>query len=339
MVAVSAVTTLVTPWLIGASAGASSWFDRKLPRPLQTYASLYATWVEELGRAGRNPTIGDRRRRMIRWLLIDAATIVAITIGASLVWGDARTWMVREIGWSERVAYMAVWGGVLLLAAPFVFGIFRVARGLAELLARSALPSADRMDRAVAPRRALLVSLEIGIVLVIGLPLVAVTQPFLPPFRGAAVLVLVLLVLAVAAWRSVTNLQGHVAAGAEVLIAALRSSLPPEHATTEMPTSGTGLTGLYPTQPADRLVTATHMLPGIGAPTPFRMEADFAAAGKTLAEVGLRGRTGATVLAIGRGGVGIPAPSKIERLEPGDTLVLVGTKEALREAKRILISG
>jgi len=154
-----------------------------------------------------------------------------------------------------------------------------------------------------------------------------------------AVFAVVLVLMGVAAWRSATNLQGHVAAGAEVLIAALRSSLPPEQMTTEMPT--TGLTGLYPVAPlaTDRLTTATHLLPGMGAPTPFRMEEGYAAAGKTLAEVGLRGRTGATVLAISRGGVGIPAPSKIETLEVGDTLVLVGTKAALREAKRILIEG
>lgn len=337
MVAVSAVTTLITPWLIGASESASGWFDRKLPKPLQTYASLYATWVRDLGRAGKSPSVGARRRRMIRWLLVDAASVVAITIGASLVWDALREWLVRELLWPERLAAAAVWTAVAVVSAPFLFGIFRMARGLAELLARSALPGTERMDRAVAPRRVLIVTLEIGIVLVVGLPLVAVTQPFLPPFRGAAVLLAILLLLAIAAWRSLTNLEGHVHAGAEVLIAALRSSLPPEQATAEMPT--TGLTGLYPVDPTavDRLTTATHMLPGIGAPTPFRMEPHYAAAGKTLAEVGLRGRTGATVLAISRGGVGIPAPSKIERLEAGDTLVLVGTKEALRDARRILI--
>ena len=149
---------------------------------------------------------------------------------------------------------------------------------------------------------------------------------------------MILLLMGVGAWRSATNLQGHVAAGAEVLIEALRSSLPPEQVTIEMPTTGpdralSGRSGRR--QIASR--RRPHMLPGIGAPTPFRMEPHYAAAGKTLAEVGLRGRTGATVLAISRGGVGIPAPSKIERLEPGDTLVLVGTKEALRDARRILI--
>ena len=90
---------------------------------------------------------------------------------------------------------------------------------------------------------------------------------------------------------------------------------------------------------ADRLLTATHLLPGIGAPIPFTVGAEDAAVGRSLAEIGLRGRTGATVLAITRGDTGIPAPSKTERIEAGDILVLVGTRPALRAAKGLLRTG
>ena len=93
--------------------------------------------------------------------------------------------------------------------------------------------------------------------------IVVVTQPFLPPLRGALVLVAVLLLLAVAAWRSATNLHGHVAAGSEVLLSALRSRLPPEQGTAEM--HGTHTTEFE----ADRFQTATHLLPGIGTPQRF----------------------------------------------------------------------
>lgn len=327
MVAVSAVTTLITPWLIGASPAASGWFDRKLPKPLQTYASLYATWVEDLGRASASRTVGDRRRRMIRWLVIDAAMVVAVIIGLSFVGDGIRAWLAERFGASPRTASAGLWVLALVLAAPFLFGIFRMARGLAELLARSALPRGGRMDRAVAPRRALVVTLEIGIVLLVGLPVLALTQPFLPPFRGAAVLLVILAVLAVAAWRSATNLEGHVSAGAEVLLSAIRHSLPPEHEpTAEHPA-------------VDPLVTATHLLPGMGTPERFTVEPAHHAAGRTIGELGVRGRTGATILAITRDGGGIPAPSKVERLAAGDVVLLVGTREAVGAAKQLLAAG
>jgi CPA2 family monovalent cation:H+ antiporter-2 len=227
-----------------------------------------------------------------------------------------------------------MWGTALLLAAPFLFGIFRVARRLAEQLARAALPSEGRMDRAAAPRGALIVSLEIAIVFLVGLPVLAISQPFLPPFRGAAILVAILLLLGVAAWRSARNLQGHVSAGSEVLLAAIRHSLPPEQATQEYSTSG-----LTMERPVDPLVTATYLLPGMGTPRRFVVEEQHYAAGMTLAQIGIRGRTGATVLAINRGEEGIPAPSKTEKLLPGDKLVLVGSQAATDAAMALLRDG
>ena len=47
-VAVSAATTLATPWLLRASAPVARFVDRALPQPLQTFAALYGSWLEEL---------------------------------------------------------------------------------------------------------------------------------------------------------------------------------------------------------------------------------------------------------------------------------------------------
>ena len=334
MVAVSAITTLVTPWLIRGAPGAADWIDRKLPRPLQTYASLYETWVEELRQAPKTRTTGSRNRRSIWWLLIDTVCVIAVIIGMSVAGPEVRQFLVDNTPLPMEYASWGMWGTALVLAAPFLFGIFRVARRLAEQLARAALPTHGKMDRAAAPRRALIVSLEIAIVFLVGLPVLAISQPFLPPFRGAAVLVAMLLLLGIAAWRSARNLQGHVSAGSEVLLAALKHSLPPEQLTQEYSTSG-----LTMERPIDPLATATYLLPGMGTPRRFVMEESHFGAGKTLAEVGIRGRTGATVLAIHRGTEGIPAPSKLERLLPGDKLVLVGSHAATDAAMALLRDG
>ena len=325
-VAVSAITTLTTPYLVGASEQTAAWVDRKLPKPLQTYATLYATWVEELGKASQHRSSADRVRRLARWLFIDTATLTAVVIGMAVGGPSIERFMVASVGLSEGMAEAGMWITAGVLATPFLFGIFRVSRGLAELLARAALPKHGRMDHAAAPRRSLVITLEVAIVFLVGLPFLALTQPFLPPFQVAAVLVVILVGLAVSGWRSATNLEGHVSAGAEVLLSAIRYSLPPEHATTEFPVE-------------DRLVTATHMLPGMGSPERYPIEPGYHAEGRTIGELGVRGRTGATVLAITRGGIGIPAPSKVERLEAGDVLLLVGAREAVDAAKSLLRSG
>ena len=50
-VAVSGITTLLTPWLIQAADPAAAYVDRKLPRSLQTFVALYGAWLEHLRRA------------------------------------------------------------------------------------------------------------------------------------------------------------------------------------------------------------------------------------------------------------------------------------------------
>ncbi|MEP6590855.1 MAG: cation:proton antiporter [Gemmatimonadota bacterium] len=331
-VAVSAITTLSTPWLVRGSPAIVSFVDRKLPKPLQTYATLYGSWIEEIRASARQRSHGQRIGQLVRWIFVDAAVVSVIIIATSMMAPQLIAGTIRRFDLGASASGIVLGTAALILAAPFLLGIARTGRRLAVLLATAALPRGEGMDRAAAPRGALVLGLEIAILLLAGLPVLAVTGPFLPPFRGAVVLAMVLLFLAIAAWRSARNLDGHVRAGSEVLIAAVRSTLPPEHETAEMqvPT----LEGS-----ADRFATATHMLPGIGMPTPFRLEQGHYGVGLSLAELGLRARTGATILAITRSGAGIPAPSKEERLEVNDTLVLVGTRVAIDAAREMLVRG
>jgi CPA2 family monovalent cation:H+ antiporter-2 len=58
--------------------------------------------------------------------------------------------------------------------------------------------------------------------------------------------------------------------------------------------------------------------------------------GKTLAQLNLRGLTGATVLAIHRGGGDVSVPTAGEVLRAGDVLALAGTHAAVEAAKGLL---
>jgi K+/H+ antiporter YhaU regulatory subunit KhtT len=78
------------------------------------------------------------------------------------------------------------------------------------------------------------------------------------------------------------------------------------------------------------------MVPGIGAPESVPVPAGCAAVGKTLGELNLRSRVGANVIAIMRGTDRHLMPGGKEMLKAGDVLVLVGTQQAVRQAKEAL---
>jgi CPA2 family monovalent cation:H+ antiporter-2 len=321
-VAVSGITTLLTPWLICGAQPTAAWVDRKLPRSLQTFAALYASWMEQLRKRPADDQ-GGRFRRAIRWIIVDAVIVVAVVIGASVEMDRIAAMARSRLDLLERSTRMLVVAAAAILSAPFWIGLVRMARYLGFELATMAFPAVEReqLDLAAAPRRLLIVTLQLAIVLVIGVPLIAITQPFLPPFRGAAVLLLVLLLLAFAFWRGATNLQGHTRAAAEALAEAL--------------TRQTRI-GRKTSSENHALVDANRILMGMGSPVPVELQPNNAAVGKTLAELRLRGLTGATVLAIRRGEESVLVPSGHERLQAGDVLAIAGTQDAVEAAKVLL---
>lgn len=325
LVAVSAITSLTTPGFIRAAEPLAAAIDRRLPRPLQTFATLHATWIE--GLRSRPATGSDLAlwRRTLRRLAVDAAIVLAIGIGAGVGTPPAAARLARATGWPSLACEAAAVAAAIALATPFVVGIGRTSRALGQLLARRAFaePADGRLDPAAAPRRAMIVAVQSTAVLAVGAPLVALTQPFLPPLAGLLLLLAGLAALAVTMWRSASDLQGHVRAAAEAIVDAIG-----RHARQGGASE------------AERsLRRAYHLLPGLGEPEPVQLAAADAAVGRSLAELGLRGHTGATILAISRGDDVVLVPDGHERLREGDVVALAGTREAIDDARRVLTSG
>lgn len=321
-VAVSAITTLTTPLLIKVSGPVATWVDRKLPKPLQTFVTLYGTWVERLRQAPRRETLGAGVRRLIRLLVLDAVLLVTLVIGTSISAERMASFVETQTGVDEDVSRNIILGGAVLLAVPFILGVIGIARRLGATLAEAALPARKdgKLDLAAAPRRVLLVTLQVGIILLVSIPVVVVTQPFLKGATGPLIVLTLVGALGVAFWRGATNLHGHVRAGAQVIVAALAAQS-------------------HSKEPGSEEHALDHvqgLLPGLGAPASVRLEETSPVAGKTLAQVNLRGLTGATVLAIQRGEESLSVPTAQEVLRVGDVLALTGTGEAVDAAKALL---
>ncbi len=337
-VAVSALTTLATPWLLRASAPVARAVDRALPQPLQTFAALYGSWLEELGTARHRQTLGAMVRRLARALALDSAFVAGIVIGTALATPRVAPFVERSLGLGPALARGLVLAGATVLLAPFGFGVVRVSQRLGATLAQFALPAVRRgkLDLAAAPRRALVLTLQIGVLLLVGLPLLAVTQPFLKGAGGALALVAPLVVLGIAFWRSAASLEGHVRAGAQIVAEALVKRA---RAGSGGPAPGVaGPDAGEADADEHALDRVRRLLPGLGEPVVVRLDPGSGCVGRTLAQIDLRGATGATVLAIARSQAGVVAPGADELLRAGDVLALAGSHEAVEAAQRLLAS-
>ena len=198
-----------------------------------------------------------------------------------------------------------------LAALPFAVAMIRQGTLLARRLAAEVIPAAaSSVDLGRAARRALVTTFELGITLAIVVPAVALVQPFVP--GSLAVLLLVALVLVVVMRRSAADFAGHVRAGSELILEMLTQPQP---------------------QPDTQIET---ILPGFEGTTTLALPAGASGVGRSLAELDLRAKTGATVLAIARGDHGLATPSPSEPLQAGDVLALAGSDEAIAAAREAL---
>ncbi len=324
-VAVSAITTLLTPWLIRASDPVAEWVDARLPGPLQTLVTLYGSWIERIGARPTDPTTGAKLRRLVLILLADAAVATAVVLGAALASDSLIAAVIARTGLSLGIALAALVGATAVLVLPLAIGAVRSAGRLGFLLATQSLPGAapGKLDLAEAPRRALVVMLQLAIVAAVGAPLLAITQPFLPPVQGAVLLAVLVVLLGIRFWRRAADLQGHVRAATSVIAEALAA-----HAHK----------GATPAPDPSWDEVQAH-LPGLGTPTVVRLQPGSHAVGKTLLHLRLRGRTGATVLVVKRGDAEPAVPSPAEPFAEGDLLALAGSDDAIEAARTLLERG
>jgi CPA2 family monovalent cation:H+ antiporter-2 len=321
-IGVSAITTLTTPLLIKLSNRAAASIDRWLPEPIQTVAALYGSWIERVRSSPRVPTERSGTNRNIRIILLDAALIITVVIGVDVEIDRLSGILGNLTGMpADRVRFVVVLIAGLV-TVPLIYGLITSARALGNRLARRAFADAQKgkVDPADAPRRALVILVQVAVVLAVGIPVVAITQPFLPPYQGAFVLIVLILLLLVALWRNASNLQGHARAGAQIIASALANQMASVDGASDDP---------------KLLEDVNAILPGLGEPVAIRVIPQSIAVGKSLAQLNLRGATGATVLAIRRGSEQIPTPLGREVIRANDLVAVAGAHDALAVARAI----
>jgi CPA2 family monovalent cation:H+ antiporter-2 len=310
------ITAFLTPMLVRRSDSVALWVDRRLPRSLQVFSSLYAAWLGKLGERQGESSPWRRGRRQVRLLVIDGLAVTIALIGTSLAVRSGAGLLTR-FGVApalERIAILALGAAIAL---PFGLGLVLAGRRLARILAESAVApvAKGKVDQGRAPRRVLQLSLEAAITLAVGIPLVVLTLPFLPPYGAPGVIAAVLVLLGFAFWRTARDLHSHARAGAELVAHVLARQ------------GGKTSPGGF-----DRV---RAMLPGLGDFEPIEIEARSEADGRTLGELNLRGRTGATIVALSREGHRFTFPTAEQRLAAGDLIAVTGSHRAITAARRL----
>jgi CPA2 family monovalent cation:H+ antiporter-2 len=189
-VAVSAITTFLTPYLIRAADPLSDRMARHLPRGIRQLAGLYTAWLRDIRPAGDRAELARIVRRALAHVALNCALAVAVFLsGAFFV--DRIEHVLSRLGIERAWQTTLVWGGALVISLPLLIAAYRKLKALSMLLAEQGVRHertgvhTERVRRVVSeviPAAAL-----VGILLLI----TALSASILPP-RDLLVLVFVI---------------------------------------------------------------------------------------------------------------------------------------------------
>ena len=309
-VAVSALTTLTTPYLIKNSDSVIEWFDRVAPLPLKRWLDFYTRWTSELAEGERH--FGLRLARKWGWQI--ALNLIFIT-GIFIAAGAMRSWGLTwwpEIPRGEDGVKAALWLGAMLLSLPLLIAVFRKLRALAMLLSEMSVTRVAGGVNTNSLRSVVANTIVAAGCIMLVLIILLLSSTILPSWKLLFVQALIVAVTAILLRRSFTKLYSKAQFALQETLAQA-----PVHR------HGGGETILPPMMREAQIAT-------------IRIGKAASIAGKLIGELRLRTNTGASIVGIQRGDESIINPGPDEELRADDEVLLLGSETHLDAARKLL---
>ena len=304
-VAVSAITTLLTPYLIRSSDTVVNRFERVAPRSLINAMSLYTQWVGQLGNS-RHPNLALKLTR--GWILQMAFNVTLMTgifIVAVYLGQNPPGWL-RQVQLSPANLKAALWFAGMICSLPFFIATTRKLQALGMLIAETRVTKAAAGERTAAIQAIVAQFITIAGTVLLAFYVLVLTSTLSPSLRVLSALMVLIALIAWLLRRSFIRVYSR---GQAAL-----------HETLNQP-------------PAPNL--AVRAVPSVlreAVLETVQVSATSAASGKLIRELQLRTLTGASIVAIERNSENIINPGPDEELQPGDRIVLFGSRPQLDAA-------
>jgi CPA2 family monovalent cation:H+ antiporter-2 len=216
-VAVSSITTLLTPYLIRASDPLAGLLGRVVPRGPAGVLRAYTEWMGSLSLGGQGAAVARMIRRLVWHVVVNMVLVVAVFIIMAFLYRRG-LFHVEALAGRPQVMRSLAWSLAALLSLPMVVAAYRKAHALGLLLAELGIPERVGGAHNYRIRSVLARVLPLAAMWVLGLLVAALASTILPPREVAVVLVLLGLLLTWLLWRVLVQVHAR-------LQAALRDTL------------------------------------------------------------------------------------------------------------------
>src|SRR5437867_1101985 len=315
-VAISSLTTFLTPYLLRSAHAVTTALIRVSPRPLLTFSTFYTAWASRLA------TRTVRSERVIHGLIFRLMLYLAVSVSLFVVTFSA----VRPLAHAlpavlPRQDVVVPWGSAAVVALPFLFLIDRTLETLIRHITATLLQPRTR-DPA-GQTQLVRNTLRFLFSWVAAVFVLAVGSPVLPPLIPLGLVSLGLLATTYVFWESLTRFHAQV----EEVLTTLGS-------TPAVPDAARPARERAEQRELTRLLSERYGL--AVQTTDFIVPLHPTALNQPIRALGLRQLTGASLIAIYRDPEQIIIPQAETVLLPGDVLVLLGEQDQLEAAMRFM---
>ncbi|PTQ89691.1 cation:proton antiporter [Agitococcus lubricus] len=192
-VAVAAITTLLTPYLIRGADPIGQKLATWMPAKVIHVATAYTTWLQNIQPQGDSVMIAKIIRRILIHVFVNFALVVAIFISCAYFMDVVESY-VPSLTIFAGLEKAVVWSGALLASLPFLIAAYRKLKALSMLLAEMSVKPDKAGQYNVQARTIISEVIPIVAILVMLLLISALSSSILPP---ANLLVAVLVLFAV----------------------------------------------------------------------------------------------------------------------------------------------
>ncbi|MBB4813295.1 CPA2 family monovalent cation:H+ antiporter-2 [Pseudomonas rhodesiae] len=199
-VAVSAITTLLTPYLIRGADPLSLKMAAVMPRRMSRVFGMYGEWLRSIQPQGEGAMLAAMIRKIVLQVGVNLALVVAIFFAGSYfaarIGGYLEGW-ISDPSWQKAL----IWGGALLLSLPFLIAAYRKLKALSMLLAEMSVKPEMAGRHTQRVRRVIAELIPILSLLVIFLLLAALSASILPTNKLLVLVAVVAAAVAAVLWR------------------------------------------------------------------------------------------------------------------------------------------
>ncbi len=207
-VAVAAITTLLTPYLIRYSDASSSKLALLLPNKMKQVGSAYTLWLQSIQPQGDNVIIAKMIRRIIIHALVNFALVIAIFL-MSAYFANVLEKYIPEVLRHEGLEKAVIWSGALLVSLPFLIAAYRKLKALSMLLAEMSVSPEKAGQYTMPVRKMISEVIPIMAVFVILVLVSALSSSILPPTKWMWAVVLLFSLLIPLLWSRFVKLHSR----------------------------------------------------------------------------------------------------------------------------------